>query len=322
LLQLVVRRLILLIPTLLLVTFGVFSLVALVPGDAAVTLAGGASATPDRIAAVRTELHLDESYLAQYWRWLSHAVHFDFGKSLFQDKSVSHEIASRLPVTLSIVIGAVVIGLLLAVPIGLYTGARHGGRADRVLLFLTSGSMAVPNFVLAILLIEYLSVRLGWFDAVGFTHLTENGSLTSLHVFDWLRSLTLPSLSLGVGIGARLARQIRSGVVDVLDEPYVRTAWAKGCSPRRVIGKHVFKNAAMPSVTVAGLMIGALLGGTAIVEQIFSIPGVGDYLVSAILLRDLPVIQGGVIMFVLGFVLINLVVDIVYGWLNPKIEVS
>jgi peptide/nickel transport system permease protein len=319
LLQLVVRRLVLLIPTLLLVTFGVFSLIALVPGDPAVTLAGGANATPERILEVRKELRLDDPYLVQYGRWLGNAVQFDFGESLFQEKRVASEITSRLPVTLSIVAGGVFIGLLIAIPVGLFTGARHGGLADRVLLLLTSAGMSVPNFVLAIILINFFAVQFGWFDAVGFTRLTEDGSL---HVFDWLKSLTLPAISLGVGLGARLARQLRAGVVEVLDEPYVRTAWAKGCSPRRVIGKHVFKNAAMPSVTVAGLVIGGLLGGTAIVEQIFSIPGVGEYLVSAIGLRDLPVIQGGVVMFVLGFVLINLAVDILYGWLNPKVDVS
>jgi peptide/nickel transport system permease protein len=318
-LQLVVRRLVLLIPTLLLVTFGVFSLIALVPGDPAVTLAGGANATPERILEVRKELRLDDPYLVQYGRWLGNAVQFDFGESLFQEKRVASEITSRLPVTLSIVAGGVFIGLLIAIPVGLFTGARHGGLADRVLLLLTSAGMSVPNFVLAIILINFFAVQFGWFDAVGFTRLTEDGSL---HVFDWLKSLTLPAISLGVGLGARLARQLRAGVVEVLDEPYVRTAWAKGCSPRRVIGKHVFKNAAMPSVTVAGLVIGGLLGGTAIVEQIFSIPGVGEYLVSAIGLRDLPVIQGGVVMFVLGFVLINLAVDILYGWLNPKVDVS
>jgi peptide/nickel transport system permease protein len=319
LLQLVVRRLVLLIPTLLLVTFGVFSLIALVPGDPAVTLAGGANATPERILEVREELRLDDPYLVQYGRWLGNAVQFDFGESLFQEKRVASEITSRLPVTLSIVAGGVFIGLLIAIPVGLFTGARHGGLADRVLLLITSAGMSVPNFVLAIILINFFAVQFGWFDAVGFTRLTEDGSL---HVFDWLKSLTLPAISLGVGLGARLARQLRAGVVEVLDEPYVRTAWAKGCSPRRVIGKHVFKNAAMPSVTVAGLVIGGLLGGTAIVEQIFSIPGVGEYLVSAIGLRDLPVIQGGVVMFVLGFVLINLAVDILYGWLNPKVDVS
>lgn len=317
-LQLVVRRLLLLIPTLLLVSFGAFSLVALVPGDAATYLAGGETASREKIAEVRNELGLDDPHLVQYGRWLKDAVRLDFGESLLGGR-VTDQIQHRLPVTVSIVGAAVLIGLVLAVPIGLWSGARHGGLVDRVLLVVTSAGLSIPNFVLAILLVNYFAVGLGWFDAVGFTRLTgEDG----LQVGEWLKSLTLPAISLGIGIAARLARQIRAGVVDILDEPYIRTAWAKGCSPRRVIGKHVFKNAAMPAVTVAGLLIGAMLGGTVIVEAIFSAPGVGEYLVLAIANRDLPVIQGVVVMFVLAFALINLVVDIVYGWLNPKIEVA
>jgi peptide/nickel transport system permease protein len=317
-LQLIVRRLLLLIPTLLLVTFGVFSLLLIVPGDAATYLAGGETASPEKVAEVRSDLGLDDPLLVQYGRWLSGAVRLDFGESLYGG-SVTEQIQHRLPVTLSIVGASVIIGLVLAVPIGLWSGARHGGFIDRALLFVTSAGLAIPNFVLAIVLVNYFAVGLGWFDAVGFTRLTgEDG----LQVGEWLRSLTLPAIALGVGVAARLARQIRAGVVDTLHEPYIRTAWAKGCSPRRVICKHVFKNAAIPTVTVAGLLIGAMLGGTVIIEAIFSAPGIGDYLVRAIGQRDLPVIQGVVVMFVLAFALINLLVDIIYGWLNPKIEVA
>jgi peptide/nickel transport system permease protein len=317
-LQLVARRLLLLIPTLLLVTFGAFSLVALVPGDAATYLAGGETASPERIAEVRDELGLDDPHLVQYGRWLRGAVRLDFGDSLYGG-SVTDQIRHRLPVTLSIVGASVVIGLALAIPIGLWSGARHGGLVDRALLLVTSAGLSIPNFVIAIVLVNYLAVGLGWFDAVGFTRLTSDDGL---EVFGWLKSLTLPAISLGIGVAARLARQIRAGVVDTLDEPYIRTAWAKGCSPRRVICMHVFKNAAIPTVTVAGLLIGAMLGGTVIVEAIFSAPGIGEYLVRAIGQRDLPVIQGVVVMFVLAFALINLLVDLIYGWLNPKIEVA
>jgi peptide/nickel transport system permease protein len=316
--QLVVRRLVLLIPTLLLVTFGVFSLVTLIPGDAATYLAGGETASREKIAEVQEKLGLDDPHMVQYGRWLKKAVRLDFGDSLLGG-NVTEQIQHRLPVTLSIVAGSVFVGLLLAVPIGLLGGAKHGGTIDRVLLFVTSGGMAVPNFVLAIVLVNYFAISMGWFDAVGFNRLTtEDG----LQVGEWLKSLTLPSISLGVGTGARLARQIRAGVMDTLEEPYVRTAWAKGCSARSVIGKHVFKNAAIPAVTVTGLVIGAMLGGTVIVEAIFSAPGVGDYLVRAIANRDLPVIQGVIVMFVLSYAIINLLVDIIYGWLNPKIEVA
>jgi peptide/nickel transport system permease protein len=317
-LQLIGRRLLLLVPTLLLVTFGVFSLVVVVPGDAATYLAGGESATPERIAEVRDELGLDDPLFVQYGRWLGDAVRLDFGESLFTNEKVTAEISHRLPVTLSIALGSLVIGLVFGVVIGLWAGARHGGLTDRVLLAVTSVGLSIPNFVLAVLLVNYLAIQMGWFDAVGFTRLTEGGHL---QLTGWLRSLALPSAALGVGVAARLARQVRAGVVDTLGEPYIRTAWAKGCPPVTVIAKHVFKNAAIPTVTVAGLLIGGLLGGTVLVETIFAAPGIGEYLVRAITNKDLPVIQGVAVMFTLTFVAVNLLVDLLYGWLNPKVDV-
>ena len=287
----------------------------LVPGDPATTLAGGTSATPERVAKVRAELGLDDPFLVQYGRWISHAVRLDFGTSLTTGKDVADEIRYRLPVTLSIAAGAFVVGIGLGVSMGLIGGSRPGGWVDRVVLTFSSAGLAIPNFVLAILLINVFAVNLGWFDAVGFTRLTENPA-------EWLRSLTLPAIALGLGVAARLARQVRAGVVDTLGEPYIRTAWAKGCPRRTVIWKHVFKNAAMPSVTVAGLLIGAMIGGTVIIESMFAQPGVGEYLVQGISSQDLPVIQGVAVLFVLVFVVINLVVDIIYGWLNPKVHVS
>jgi peptide/nickel transport system permease protein len=318
-LQLVVRRLVLLIPTMVLVTFGVFSLLALAPGDAATYIAGGQNASPERIEAVREQLGLDDPYLVQYGRWLGDAVRLDFGNSLTSGGSVIDEVQHRLPVTLSIIGGSVTVGLLLAVPVGLLSGSRPGGIVDRVLLWATSAALSTPNFVTAIVLINFLAVKQGWFDPVGFQRLTGR---EGLQVVGWLKSLTLPSLALGLGFAARLARQIRAGIVDTLDEPYIRTAWAKGASPARVICRHVLKNAAMPSVTVLGLLIGGMLGGTVIIESIFSAPGIGEYLVRAITSRDLPVVQGVAVMFVLAFAVINLAVDVVYGWLNPKIEVA
>jgi peptide/nickel transport system permease protein len=314
-LQLIGRRLILLIPTLLIVTFGVFSLVTLVPGDAATTLAGGENATPAKIEEVREELGLNDPLVVQYLAWLSDAVRLDFGNSLTTGDSVTDEIMHRLPVTLSIVGGAIIIGVVIALPMGLIGGSRPGGWVDRTLLFLSSAGLAIPNFVLAILLINVFAINLGWFDAVGFTRLTEDPQ-------EWLKSLTLPAFALGIGVSARLARQIRAGVVDTLGEPYIRTAWAKGCKQRTVIAKHVFKNAALPAVTVAGLLIGGMIGGTVIIEAIFAAPGVGEYLVRAITQNDLPVIQGVAVMFVLSYVLLNLLVDIIYGWLNPKVQVA
>jgi peptide/nickel transport system permease protein len=319
LLPLIARRLLLLIPTLLLVTFGVFMLTALVPGDAATTLAGGENATPERIALVREELGLNDPYLVQYFDWLKDAVRLDFGNSLVTGASVSDEISSRLPVTLSIVLGALVIGVVLGIPTGIVAGARRGGAVDRFLLAVTSVGLSVPNFVLALLLVNWFAIKWGWFNAIGFTRLT---SPDGLQVVDWLKSLTLPAIALGIGMAARLARQVRAGVVDTLGAPYVRTAWAKGAGPARVVSKHVFKNAAIPTITVLGLLIGGMIGGTVIIESIFAIPGIGDYMVKSILNTDVPVIQGVTVMFVIAFAIINLVVDVLYGWLNPKVQMT
>lgn len=318
-LPLIGRRLLLLIPTIVLVTFGVFSLIALVPGDAATQLAGGETATPERIADVREQLGLDDPFLVQYGRWLADAAQLDFGQSLLSGQSVAAEVMNRLPVTLSITLGAIVVGVVLGIPVGIIAGAREGGLVDRALLAITSLGLSVPNFVLAILLVNYFAVQRGWFDAVGFTRLTSGDGL---EIAGWLKSLALPSIALGVSMAARLARQVRAGVVDTMGAPYVRTAWAKGCRPMSVVAKHVFKNAAIPTVTVAGLLIGGMIGGTVIVEAIFSIPGIGNYMVQSIVSRDLPVIQGVAVVFVLAYAVINLLVDILYGWLNPKVSVT
>lgn len=318
-LPLIARRLLLLIPTLLLVTFGVFMLTALVPGDAATTLAGGETATPERIEQVREELGLNEPFVVQYLDWLGDAVRLDFGNSLVTGISVSDEITTRLPVTLSIVVAAMVIGIVLGVPAGIIAGARRGGLVDRFLLAVTSLGLSIPNFVLAMVLVNYFAISLGWFDAIGFTRLT---GPDGLQVTEWLKSLTLPAVALGVGMAARLARQVRAGVVDTLGAPYVRTAWAKGAGPARVVTRHVFKNAAIPTVTVLGLLIGGMIGGTVIIEAIFIIPGIGDYMVKSILNTDVPVIQGVTVMFVIAFAIINLVTDVLYGWLNPKVQMT
>lgn len=319
-LTLIARRLLFLVPTILLVTFGMFVLVSISPNDPAVRLAGGSDfATPERIAEVRDELGLDEPLLSQYASWLGDAARFDLGDSFVTGNDVVGEIRHRLPITLSITLGALVVGLVLGLPFGVAAGAKAGGLLDRSLLFATSGGLSIPNFVLGLLLINFFAIRLDWFDAIGFDRLTADGGL---QVGAWLKSLTLPSLALGVGVGARLARQVRAGIVDTMQEPYVRTAWAKGLRPMVVVGKHVLKNAAIPTVTVFGALFSAMLGGTVIIETLFGAPGLGEYLARAVGEGDLPVIQALSIMFILVYVFVNLAVDIVYGWLNPRISVA
>jgi peptide/nickel transport system permease protein len=314
-LGLIVRRLLSLIPLLLVVSFAVFSLTYLLPGDPAVTMAGGANASPDDIVEIREEFGFDDPLLVQYGRWLKDAARLDFGSSLIDEKPVSEEISRRFPVTVSLALSAMVIGIMVGVPLGIMAGMRPGSVRDKVGVGVASLGVAIPNFWLAMVLIAIFAVDLGWFPAIGWASFQDDPG-------EWLNHVILPAVALGVWAAASLARQLRSGLIDTLDSNYVRTAWAKGARERRVVGKHALKNAAIPAVTVIGLQVSTLLGGAVVIERIFSIPGLGSYLIAAINSYDIPVIQGVTIVFVLIFVTINLIVDISYGYFNPRVRVS
>jgi peptide/nickel transport system permease protein len=313
--RLVARRLAMLVPVLLLVSFGVFMLLALVPGDPAVTLAGGTSASPDAIAHVRAQLHLNDPLLVQYGHWLGGVIHLDFGRSLITGIPVAHEISSRLPVTLSLVAAATVVALIVGVPLGIASGSRPGGAVDAGARLISSLGIAIPSFWLAVILVSVFAVHWRIFPPSGFTRLSASPG-------QWARDITLPAVALGLLVAASLARQLRAGIVDVLHANYIRTAWAKGASPRTVIVRHALQNAAIPAVTVLGVQIGYLLGGAVIIEQIFSIPGVGSYMLQAITSHDLPVVQGVTLVFVVFQTAMSLLVDVSYGFLNPKVRVT
>jgi peptide/nickel transport system permease protein len=312
---LLLRRLLSLIPLLLLVSFGVYLLVALVPGDASVTLAGGESATPERIAEVRSQLHLDDPLLEQYGRWLGDSVQGDLGHSLFTHVPVSEDIADRVPITLGLVLAALVVGLMLGVPLGVVSALRPGRAVDGAARAGTSVALAIPNYWLAIELVVLFAVTWKLLPPSGYVKFTDDP-------VEWLRHIALPAVALGVWSAASLARQLRASLIDALDSRYVRTAWAKGSGTSRVVLKHAMKNAAIPVVTVLGLQIGFLLGGTVIIEQIFSIPGLGPYFIRGVTALDVPVIQGVAIVFVLFTVVLSLLVDISYGILDPRVRVE
>jgi peptide/nickel transport system permease protein len=315
LLTYIVRRLLALIPLMLIVSFLVYSLVFFLPGDPAVAIAGGADATPDEIARIRENLGLDDPLLEQYGRWLTDALQGDLGESLYTKRSVSDEISTRFPVTFSVAIGAIVISLLLGTAAGILAGLHRGGLADRVVSLFTSFGLAIPSFWLALMLVILFSVNLQWLDSIGYVNFKDDPQ-------DWARHLIMPWIALGIGAAATVARQVRGALVDVLDQDYIRTARSKGLAGHKVISKHALKNAAMPALTVLGIQFAYLLGGTVIIEQIFSIPGLGTYIVSAISGRDLPVIQGTVLMMAVIFVLLNLLVDVLYAVVNPKVRLT
>lgn len=313
--RLIARRLAALIPLLLVVSVGVFMLIALVPGDPAVTLAGGTGASPTAIASIRAQLHLSDPLVVQYLHWLEAALHLNFGKSFATGNSVTHDVLVRLPATLSLVCAAAVVAVIVGVPLGVLAGLRPGGLIDRLARLAATAGVSIPGFWLALLLISLFAVRLHWLPVSGYTPITVSFG-------EWCRSIVLPAASLGLGAAATIARQLRRSLIDVMSSNYVRTAWAKGAGPVRVVGVHALKNAAIPAVTVFGLYVGSLLGGTVVVEQIFSVPGVGNYMLQGIVNHDLPAVQGVTLVFVMFQLGIGLLVDISYGYLNPRVRVS
>lgn len=311
-LKLILRRLIALIPLLAIVSVLVWALLLLIPGDPAIALAGE-TATPEQIAAVREDLGLNDSIPVRYWDWVSGVVQGDFGTSLFTSYAVKDAIFDRLPVTLSLVGTSFVLSMAIGIPAGVLAAVKRGRLTDRALTVGTSVGIAVPNFWLGLLLVTFFSLRLGWFPSGGYIPITES-------FIGWADRMVLPALTLALAASAEIGRQMRAGMIDVLERDFIRTHRAKGLPTRKVIGRHAMKNALMPVVTVAGLQVARLFGLSAIVEQIFSMQGIGQLAIDAVFKRDVPVIQGIVLMVTLMVVFANLVVDISYGFLNPRVR--
>ena len=310
----VARRLLAIVPLLFLISIIVFSLSFLIPGDPARTIAGP-HATADRVVAVRHQLGLDHSVLHQYWQWLTHALSGNLGSSLFTHNTVASEIAHRFPVTLSLALGALVIALLIGIPAGIAAGTRPGSIIDRLVTLGTSTAIAVPDFWLGIVLVIIFAVKLQALPAIGYVPLTQSP-------VDWATHLYLPWFALGIAGAAPIARQLRGALIDVLAQDYIRTANAKGLSRPVIVLKHALKNAAIAPVTVIGIQFAYLLGGTVILERIFSLPGLGLYFFNALNGKDLPVIQGVTLVIALTFVVVNLIVDVLYAYINPKVRLG
>lgn len=314
--QLLIRRLLGVIPTMIMVTFGVFMLLSLVPGDPAFTMAGaGGQPTMERIEQVREAYNLDDPLLVQYGRWIFGAIRLDFGDSIVSGASVVDEIKLRLPVTLSLAFAGVFVALLIGLPLGLLAGMRPGGNIDRFSRIVSTLGVSIPSFWLGIMLVIFVSLELGWLPATGFTRFNDSPT-------QWARYVILPAVTLGLGLSAIFSRQLRASLIDVMNSKFIMSAWARGGRPRTVIGKHALKNASIAPVTVLGLQIGYLVGGTVIVEQIFAIPGIGSYMLRSIITLDLPVIQAVTIVFVTTTMIMSLLVDLLYGFLNPKVRVN
>jgi peptide/nickel transport system permease protein len=310
--QLVIRRLLALIPMVFIVSLMVFALVLLIPGDPAITISGE-NATEAQIQATRERLGLDDPVMVQYGRWASNAIQGDLGTSLFSSRSVSSAIAERFPVTLTLTISALIVALLIAIPAGIIAAMKRGSWIDRLATVGASAGVAMPNFWVGLVLIIIFALELEWLPALGYVSFRDDP-------VEAIKHLILPALTLGTAAAAETTRQLRSALVDVLHQDYIRTAKAKGLRGRAVITRHALKNAAVPVITVIGLQVSLLLGGSVIVEQVFGIPGLGQLAIRAVLERDIPMIQGVVVVTTVIVLLVNLLVDLAYGWLNPKVR--
>ncbi|MFP4152796.1 MAG: nickel ABC transporter permease [Alkalispirochaeta sp.] len=304
--QYILRRLLLTIPVVIGVSLIVFSIIRLIPGDPARAIAG-VQATPEYIEQVRVRYGLDQPIHIQYGRFMSGIVRGDLGTSTFSRRPVTTEIRERFPRTLTLASISLLIATVVGVSAGIVSATRRNSLFDNASMFVALVGVAAPVFWMALMLQLLFAVQLRWLPATGM------GSV---------RHLILPSITLGMASAALMARITRSSMLDVLKQDFITTARAKGLTERIVVYKHALKNALIPVVTVLGLQFGILLGGAVLTETVFAWPGVGRLLVDAILRRDYPVVQGTVMLLAFLFVIINLVVDVIYAFLDPRIHYS
>jgi peptide/nickel transport system permease protein len=311
--EFLVRRAVISIVTLFVVSLIVFAGVRAIPGDPARVMAG-TDADEAGLQEIRAKYGLNDSLAVQYLRWVGLALRGDLGESIRTRQSVVATVAQKLPITIELAGLAILVALAIAIPAGVFAAVRRNTGWDMLASALSLGGVSVPNFWLGIMLILLLSVHLGWLPASGFVPWWEDpvGNLSRM---------LMPALVLGTGLAAVLMRQTRNSMIEVLSADYIRTARAKGLPQRGVILRHAIRNALLPVVTILGLQVGALMGGAVVTEQIFVVPGFGRLIVEAVFTRDYPLVQGVVLITASSYVLINLVVDVSYSLLNPRIRV-
>lgn len=310
--RVLILRLLRIIPVFLLVTVGVFGLAALLPGDPAIALAGD-NATPEQIEEIRVSLGLDRPWIVQYASWLGGVLTGDLGTSLYSTEPVAVSILNRMPVTLSIALVSIVIAILIGLFGGVLAAVYRGRAIDRVTTIFSTFGIATPTFWVAMILVIVFAFTLGWLPAVGYRPPTEGVGV-------WLSHIILPSLALGMAGGAELLRHTRSSMAETLSQDYIRTARAQGLRPGAVVWRRALRNASVPIITVLGFLVAQVLAGAVITEQIFSLPGLGTLAIDAVFRKDLPVIQGVVLVNAAIVLVINLTTDFVYTIVNPKVR--
>lgn len=300
------------IPVMLVVAILTFLLMHMLPGDPATIIAGD-MADQDAVAQVRRDLGLDQPVAVQLWLWVTNLLQGDFGRSLMLNQPVIEAFFERLPVTLSLALVAFIITIPTGILLGVVAAVWRDTWVDSAVMVVALVGVSVPNFWIAILSVILFSVTLGWLPSSGYVPLSEDFSR-------WLASLMQPAVVLALFQIGYLARMTRSAMLDVLDQDYIRTARAKGVSVRTTIMKHAFRNTLMQVVTVSGYILSLLIGGSVVIEQIFALPGIGRLLVQAIMARDYPVVQGTMLLLGFAFVLINIVIDLIYAYVDPRVR--
>ncbi len=310
----IAKRLLVALPTLLIVSMLVFGLQMLLPGDPVLAMAGE-ERDPETLARIREQLNLNDPLPVQYLRWLGGVLQGDFGTSLRTGQPVSELILQKLPVTIQLAVMAMIFAALIGIPAGIIAAVRKGGVLDWTANIVALSGLSIPNFWLGIMLILLVSVNLGWLPASGYESIFVDPVRS-------LETMIMPAFVLGTGLAATLMRHTRSAMLGVLSADYIRTARAKGLTGRQVVLKHSFRNALLPVITLSALLFGELLAGAVLTEQIFTIPGFGKLIVDAVFNRDYAVVQGVVLCTAVGFLLMNLIADVVSVLLNPRMRAA
>jgi peptide/nickel transport system permease protein len=308
----ILRRLLSALPVLLIVSLITFAMIHLIPGDPAAAIAG-LSATPDQIANIRHDLGLDQPLATQFVRWYANLLHGDLGRSLLLGQPVLQATLYRLPVTIGLSLYALVITLVIGLVTGVLAALRQNTWVDQAAMMFAMIGISLPNFYLGLLMIILFAVDLGWLPSGGYVPLWDNP-------LGWLAGMTMPAVSLALLLAGLLARITRSTMLEVLRQDYIRTARAKGLPRRLVVVKHALANALIPIVTVIGIIVSLLISGAVVTETLFSIPGIGQLLTQAVLNRDYPMVQGGLLITTALLVLVNIGVDVCYALLDPRVR--
>ena len=308
----IVRRVLSTIPVMAVVALFVFSLLYVAPGDPATIIAGD-QATPADIIRIRQSLGLDRPFLIQFGEWVWRILHGDLGTSIFTNLPVSALIAQRVEPTLSLMTVTLILAISVAVPLGVVAAWKVGSLVDRLVMVFAVFGFSVPVFVIAYLLAYVFALQFDWLPVQGYTPISQG-------FWPWLQNLILPSIALGSAYIALIARITRASMLEVLQQDYIKTARAKGIGERGILFLHALKNAAVPIVTVIGIGVAVLIGGAVVTESVFVIPGLGRLTFDSILRRDYPVIQGLVLVFSFTYVIVNLLIDLLYTVLDPRIR--